>query len=373
MIRPARLDDLPRLLDIEARCFPGDRLSRRGFRHLLTRANARTLIAEAGGEAVGYAAVLFHRGNYVARLYSIALLDEARSRGRGRALIEAAMEAARDGDCAAMRLETRVDNYPAQKLFKAAGFRIFGRHPNYYEDGTDAYRLERSLADVPTEADLPVPYFQQTLDFTCGPAALMMAMGAVDPGIPFDRAEELNLWREATTIFMTAGHGGCSPFGLALAAWDRGFAVEVFANDGGSLFIDSVRGKTKKDVVRLVQEGQIAGLAERGIPLHRGIVGVAAIEERVRAGEIPIVLISVWRIAGQKQPHWVTVTDVDEHFVYVNDPMVYKGRSREDSIRMPIARAEFERMARFGRGNQKAVVLLKGRRRGGVSKPREAV
>ncbi len=372
MIRPARLDDLPRLLDIEARCFPGDRLSRRSFRHLLgRRANARTLVAEGGGTVLGYAVVLFHRNNYVARLYSVALLDEARGKGLGRSLIEAAMEAARDGDCAAMRLETRVDNYPAQKLFKAAGFRIFGRYPAYYEDGADAWRLERSLADPATAADLPVPYFQQSLDFTCGPAALLMAMAAIDPGVPFDRAEELTLWREATTIFMTAGHGGCSPFGLALAAWDRGFAVEVFVNDGGTLFIDSVRGQTKKDVVRLVQEGQIAGLEERGIPLHRSIVSVAEIEARVRAGEIPIVLISVWRIAGQKQPHWVTVTDVDEHFVYVNDPTVYKGRSRDESIRMPFARAEFERMARFGRGNQKAVVLLKGRRRGGT-KPRES-
>ena len=37
------------------------------------------------------------------------------------------------------------------------------------------------------------------------------------------RIQEMQLWREATTIFMAAGHGGCSGQGLALAATRRGF------------------------------------------------------------------------------------------------------------------------------------------------------
>ena len=40
----------------------------------------------------------------------------------------------------------------------------------------------------------------------------------LDPGLTLDRTLELRVWREATTIFMTSGHGGCGPDGLALAA-----------------------------------------------------------------------------------------------------------------------------------------------------------
>ncbi|MFN3919871.1 MAG: hypothetical protein ACK4JF_06230, partial [Methylohalobius sp.] len=49
-IRPARLEDLDRLVQIENRSFTTDRFSRRTFRYLLTRANAVTLVAEAGGK-----------------------------------------------------------------------------------------------------------------------------------------------------------------------------------------------------------------------------------------------------------------------------------------------------------------------------------
>jgi hypothetical protein len=41
---------------------------------------------------------------------------------------------------------------------------------------------------------------------------------------------------------------------MALAAWQRGFDVEVFVNDEGALFVDSVRSPDKKAVITLVQE-----------------------------------------------------------------------------------------------------------------------
>ncbi|MCL1487420.1 MAG: peptidase C39 family protein [Marinobacter sp.] len=67
------------------------------------------------------------------------------------------------------------------------------------------------------------PYYPQTTEFTCGPAALIMAMAALNQQQSLTTLEELKIWREATTIFMLSGHGGCGPHGLALAAWHRGF------------------------------------------------------------------------------------------------------------------------------------------------------
>jgi hypothetical protein len=64
-----------------------------------------------------------------------------------------------------------------------------------------------------------LPHYRQTTDFTCGPASLMMAMKTLAPQTKIDRGLELQLWREANTIFMgpSGGHGGCSALGLALA------------------------------------------------------------------------------------------------------------------------------------------------------------
>jgi len=45
-LRPAGLDDLAALVDLEARCFSYDRLSRRNFHYMLTRANAVLILAE---------------------------------------------------------------------------------------------------------------------------------------------------------------------------------------------------------------------------------------------------------------------------------------------------------------------------------------
>ena len=56
------------------------------------------------------------------------------------------------------------------------------------------------------------PYRHQTTDFTCGPACLMMALAWAKPQRKLEPGLEFRLWREATTIFMTAGHGGCGPY-----------------------------------------------------------------------------------------------------------------------------------------------------------------
>jgi hypothetical protein len=43
-------------------------------------------------------------------------------------------------------------------------------------------------------------------------------MKALDPTLEVNLRRELQWWREATSIFMTSGHGGCSPHRPAVAA-----------------------------------------------------------------------------------------------------------------------------------------------------------
>ena len=360
MLRQALLDDLPALLAIELHCFNTDRLSRRSFRHLLTRGNAITLLEEESERIRGYVLLLFSSGTSMARLYSIAVHpDFARCR-IGDRLLEAAEQAALERDCVSMRLEVRRDNPRSLNLFHRHGYRQFKEVLGYYQDQMTALRFEKRLAPQLDLDLVKVPYYQQTLDFTCGPAALMMAMKALDPTLELDRKLELRLWRESTTIFMTSGHGGCGPYGLALSAYRRGFDLEIHVNEDGTFLVDSVRNPEKKEVMRLVQEDWIEELGQLPILFRRGSLSVDELRQKFETGGIPLVLISSWRIYGERFPHWVVVTGFDEHYIYVHDPLVEigKGQTLTDSVNMPIPHREFQRMARYGKAAQKAVLIL---------------
>ena len=163
---------------------------------------------------------------------------------------------------------------------------------------------------------------------------------------------------------MTSGHGGCAPLGLALAAWRRGFAVEVSVSDETELFTDSVRSEYKKEVIRLVEQRFSAELAETGIRLDHEPPSVAWLTDRLRRGGMPLLLISTYRLDGDRIPHWVLLTAVDAQFVYINDPFVdeEEGHTDTDSIGIPIQPSELERMMRLGRRKHHATVIVFPRR-----------
>lgn len=363
-IRLATLDDLDALVALEERCFTTDRLSRRSFRYMLTDARASTQVWDEGGDLGGYVLVLYSKGTALARLYSIAVDAAVRGRGVGRALVDAAEAEALERGCVSMRSEVRRDNTASLGLFERAGYQVFDQVDDYYEDHMGALRFERTLVPRPDLSQVRVPYYRQTTDFTCGPACLMMAMRALDDSVELDRRTELRLWRESTSIFMASGHGGSGPYGLALAAHARGFRVELFVQESGPFLVDTVRSEAKKEVMRVVEEDFLDQIEAAGIPVRPRPIGFDELRERFEAGAIPVVLISSHRIYEERFPHWLVLTGFDRDFVYAHDPLVDEdeGETVADCVNMPIARRELERMARYGRSGQRAVLVVEGRR-----------
>ncbi len=364
MIREATARDLDALIDMENRSFGGDKISRRSMARLITRANATALVDVEEGRERGYALILYRKDTSMARLYSIVVHPDFRGLGLGLKLLEAAEKDALENDCVTMRLEVRKDNPAAMGLYREHGYRLFEAVPDYYQDHAEALRFEKSLVPHLKPDMVKVPFYGQTLDFTCGPAALLMAMKALDPALKFSRKMELRIWRESTTIFMASGHGGCDPFGLALAANKRGFAVEMYVNSRSPMFLSSVRDPKKKEVIRLVYEDRVDEIRESHIRLHHRVLSVGEIQRRFTRGSIPIVLISSYRIYHEKTPHWVVVTGFDEKYIYVHDSFVdvESGQTDADSINMPILKKDFERMSRYGKAGLKAVIVLSHRR-----------
>jgi len=360
VIRAALLTGIPALVALENRCFATDRLSERSFRHLLTRGKASLFVFDEDEQLRGYVLVLFHQNTSMARLYSLAVAPEGRGKGIARELLAISELDALEHGVVSMRLEVHINNSTAIALYHKLGYHDFDVYPDYYEDHAAALRMEKPLAPNLAPDLSSVPYYGQTLDFTCGPASLMMAMKSLDPELALSRRLELRIWREATSIFMTSGHGGCSPFGLALSAFHRGFTPEIFTSCDAVMFIDSVRNEEKREVIRIVQEDFLQEIHALGLPLHERHLPLVEMEQQFCNGAIPVVLISAYRLTGDKSPHWVVVSGIDKRFVYIHEPFVDTddGQSETTCFGIPVARNEFERMRFYGSRRQYATLLL---------------
>ncbi|UCZ57445.1 GNAT family N-acetyltransferase/peptidase C39 family protein [Desulfurispirillum indicum] len=353
-LRRADLDDLSALVELENRCFTADKLSRRQLRWLMQKGHSAIQLLEVtppdGPALAAYLLLLFHRGTALARIYSIAVDPAWRGCGFGERLMQEAESLALSKGCSTLRLEVRTDNSRAIELYERMGYRKFGQYADYYEDHTDALRFQKRLRKTPATQVREVPYYQQTLPFTCGPASLLMAMRALDERTEMTRQHELQIWREATTIFMTTGHGGCGPRGLALSAWKRGFDVELWLNVEGPLFVNGVRNPVKKEVLTMVHQDFKEQLEATGVREHLAEVTQFDLQQVLEAGGVPLVLISSWRFSREKSPHWVVVTAMDEQFIYLHDPEVDEEdqKTSVDTQHVPVSRLEFSRMACFG-------------------------
>jgi uncharacterized protein YvpB len=100
------------------------------------------------------------------------------------------------------------------------------------------------------------------------------------------------------------------------------------------------------------------------VRLVYGALSVDDLQRKVEAGGVPVLLISSYRLYREKFPHWIVVTGFDERYFYVHDPYVdvSSDKTRLDCINMPILKKDLQRMARYGKSGQKAVVILNQRR-----------
>ena len=145
-IRRATAADLDALVALERDSFTSDHLSRRQYARHLRSGRAIVLVAGLRDAIAGSAVVFRRRNSDIARLYSIAVADSVRGQGLGERLLAACERAARRGGACRMRLEVRQDNASAIRLYERRGYRRFGVHRGFYEDGADAWRYEKALA-----------------------------------------------------------------------------------------------------------------------------------------------------------------------------------------------------------------------------------
>ncbi|WP_373316946.1 GNAT family N-acetyltransferase [Streptomyces sulfonofaciens] len=110
------------------------------------------LVAELDGRLVGYLRLGFPTSlaanAHVRQIRGLAVAADARGRGVGRALLDAAVEEARRQGARRLTLRVLGHNAPARALYESAGFVIEGIQPGeFYLDGeyVDDVLMGRSL------------------------------------------------------------------------------------------------------------------------------------------------------------------------------------------------------------------------------------
>ncbi len=178
-------------------------------------------------------------------------------------------------------------------------------------------------------AKLVVPYYEQSLDYTCGPACLMMAIGSFDPGLNLDQATELEIWREATWVEPR----GCSMYGLALAAHRRGYKARMVTNleDDEALFqmVKERRPEIDVGTMRFMQEDLVRRCHAAGMMEERREVTLEDIQRALEAGEVPILLTSTAITAKEDIPHWIIVRGLEDGRALINNPYIEDGKKVE--------------------------------------------
>lgn len=155
-LRDATPDDLVGIMAIEQRSFPSDAWSAEAMASELDSPHGRYLVDEEAGTIIGYGGVRALRGSADADIQTIAFDAAHRGRGRGRALLQALLAAARERGAREVFLEVRADNPGAEGLYRSEGFEEIGRRPRYYQpDDVDAVVMRLALRDrrgAPTDA-----------------------------------------------------------------------------------------------------------------------------------------------------------------------------------------------------------------------------
>jgi len=148
-IRRCDLADLISVMEINMKTLP-EHYSDYFYESLLSELPEAFLVAEISGTAVGYIMCKteygfsnFKKLGFVKKghIVSVAVLENYRNRGIGKALTNEAINGIKLKKCDELYLEARCSNKEAVAMYENLGFVIKQRLKAYYRDGEDAYLM----------------------------------------------------------------------------------------------------------------------------------------------------------------------------------------------------------------------------------------
>lgn len=138
MIRLMESEDVPKVADLEKKCFSIP-WSENSLRESLRNPDYLFLVAEEDGKVAGYAGLLkvLDEGDVT----NIAVEPGCRGRGIGTGLLERLMEKGREKGIRSFTLEVRVSNETAIHMYEKLGFVSEGIRKRFYERPVEDARI----------------------------------------------------------------------------------------------------------------------------------------------------------------------------------------------------------------------------------------
>ncbi|MFA5583587.1 MAG: N-acetyltransferase [Bacteriovoracaceae bacterium] len=129
------------MVELENAIFEYDQLKATSFRRFIS--SQEIWLMEKEQRVLAYILVLKRKNSKKLRIYSLAVSAEVRGQGYSKKLIEHVLDHYRDYD--EIKLEVKVDNLGAIKLYESLGFKQTSRIEHFYSDGIDAYVYQKLL------------------------------------------------------------------------------------------------------------------------------------------------------------------------------------------------------------------------------------
>jgi ribosomal-protein-alanine N-acetyltransferase len=142
-LRPFQAADLSHLAEIDRACFPPQIASSEAdFASTLRAPRTVAIVAEADPAGVaGF--VLGAASGPVAHVITIDVLPAFRRQGIGTLLLSALEDRLRQSGAIRLILEVAVENVPARRLYEKLRYQQTRMLPEYYPDGSAAWRMEK--------------------------------------------------------------------------------------------------------------------------------------------------------------------------------------------------------------------------------------
>lgn len=135
-LREMNSGDVPAALEIERATFPVP-WTPGHFRDELSRPDRIWIAAEdEDARLTGYSGIMLLGSE--AHLMNLAVSEDSRGHGLGRALLAEVRRRAYDAGCRRLTLEVREGNEAAIALYRSEGFEVYGARPGYYASGEAA-------------------------------------------------------------------------------------------------------------------------------------------------------------------------------------------------------------------------------------------
>ncbi len=146
-VRRAKLDDIPKLIEIENHCFPTDRITAQQMRYLISKAKAVIYLAyqEKSKEIGGYGICFTPSKRTTARLYSLAVHPQFQGQGIASLILNKLLSKLKSLDYHFCNLEVRQSDEKTQTLYRRFGFTPIEQIAEYYADGEGATRMRTPL------------------------------------------------------------------------------------------------------------------------------------------------------------------------------------------------------------------------------------